>query len=206
MESNFKELMPMGPITRAYLENPLPKEQHHSKTGHFYKHYILEIKRHMKYRPALKDLPVYFTMRDCEHKDLVSIKQIYMNSIDEFDCAMKIFGSWDHWLYLLKDNHFLNGDGTLKGVWTGVASWREEKRMLQQHQARKLIIDMASKGNFAAAKMLFEETNVKNEVGRPSKNKLLNDMEDEVNTRVKAEQDMKRIRLAINNDKASSQK
>lgn len=192
-------MLKIGPYTQAYLDNPIDRSEFRSIKGHFFKDIILEIRNAYRQPDRFKSRPIYFTMRDNEWNNLVSIKQIYMNSADEFDCAIKCFGSWDHWLHLLNDRPFLEGPGALKGLWTGVASWREEKRLFEQDKAKKIITDLAEKGNFAAAKMLYDNTVLKETVGRPSKQKVLEKITEEAEKTHKMKSDISRIRLAINN-------
>lgn len=199
-------MLPLGPITKAYLEDT-EKDFHSWRTesGHFRADVIHEIWKRNNNNTRRELVKPFFTMRDYEFRDYVSLKQIYMNSVDEFDCAMKAFGSWDFWLYLCKNPAFLNGT-QLRAQWTGILNWREEKRLMEQNAAKKIIIDLAAKGNFAAAKMLFDNTTVKDSVGRPSQEKVLERVTKLVEEDTKVKEDMRRIRLAINNDTTKKNK
>ena len=192
----------LGPITKAWIESDHDFQAFRTHAGNF----RMDIIQEYRYSSSnsiqrREEGRLVFTMRDYEFKDLVSIKQIYMNSVDEFDCAMKCFGSWDHWLYLCKRPDFLEGRA-LKAQWTGIKHWREEKRLMEQNAAKKIIIDLAAKGNFAAAKMLFDNTKLNGEVGRPNNEKVLQKVTEMAEHEYQVAQDMKRIRLAINNDKS----
>lgn len=193
--------LPIGPNTQAWLDKPVNRYELCTEKGSFIKGMIHEVKIAMGHGNRYRGKATRFTMRDYEYKDMVSLKQIYMNTIDEYECAMKAFGSWDHWLYLLTDTYFFNGSGKSKAIWTGIVDWREEKRLLEQNKAKKIISDLADRGNFAAAKMLFDNTIEKvSGAGRPSKEKILEKITQEAEKAQQVHDDMKRIRLAINNE------
>lgn len=196
-------MLNIGPRTQEWLDNSEQMTSLASGKGMFHKSLIHEIRILMGHYERYRGKPIFFTMRDYEYKGFVSLKQIYMNSVDEYDCAMKAFNSWDNWVYLLKDQYFMNGPGKTKNNWAGIAQWREEKRLSDQSMAKRTVIDLAARGNFAAAKMLYDNTIEKVGPGRPTKEKVLEKITEEAEKTQQVIADMKRIRLAVNNEKSA---
>lgn len=143
-----------------------------------------------------------FTLKDY---DLVkegiiypSLKLIYM-SYDhipgfEYDFAMDVFNSWDHWCKLASDN-------ANKNIKEAVASWREELDIRIKAQAIKAMIQSSriddSKG-FNAAKYLADKgySPVR---GRPSKEELERHKKVEAGVNRELEADMERLGLKVVN-------
>jgi len=109
--------------------------------------------------------PALYTMHEVPKDGLPSAYQIYMYSNSEYEAAMKLVGSWAHWLKLLDSNKFMNGNGEL---WTGLKTWREEKETKDKALAYTLLKSSAADGNVQAQKILFENGG-SGKRGRPSK-------------------------------------
>ena len=88
--------------------------------------------------------PVYTI--DTKDTDLPSAHQIYMNSMNEYDAAVKLTPSWEYWQGMLKSV-------TIKRM---IENWREEKMLKDQAAAREMLWEQAKKGNVSAMKVLYE--------------------------------------------------
>ena len=107
-----------------------------------------------------------FTLKRKEHKGLPSLKELYMSYEDptEYDFAMGVFNSWDHWKHLCSV------------VWFQpfISAWREEVEVRMRSAAIKAInetaINEGAKGT-AAAKYIAEKGWEKR-AGRPSKEEI----------------------------------
>jgi len=123
--------------------------------------------------------PVY-TMFDSPREGLPSAYQIYMAASSEYEAAMNLVGSWAHWEKLMANDNFMNGPGKHSGSgWRGLASWREEKRLMEEAKAVKLLEKAAAAGSVTAAKLLLDR--VKEETrGRPKKVKAQQETEKQV--------------------------
>ena len=116
---------------------------------------------------AHEEYPPLYTMREDEWAGLPSAYQIYMLSDSEYEAALKLVGSWQHWQRLLKCRPFMEGsdDG---GAWVGLESWRKEKEIREKALAFNQLKISAAGGNVTAQKLIYEgESKAKR--GRPSK-------------------------------------
>jgi hypothetical protein len=147
--------------------------------------------------------PPVFTLKDEDIKrdDNIykSMKQLYM-SYDhipgyEYEFAMDVLGSWDHWNKLAND--------TIPDIKNMIQGWRDELDIrLKAHGLKALI--HASRDNDAkgvqASKYLVEKGYIQKR-GRPSKEEM--DRELKANTKLKKEfeSDLERIGLKVVGDK-----
>ena len=99
-------------------------------------------------------------------KRYLSVPHVYRNCIDEYEAAMELLGSWEHWKKLCSNKWFMEGKDSLSGL----VDWREEKVIQDKMLAKKALLEAIEDGNVAAAKLLYETTNKKT-VGRPEKTK-----------------------------------
>ena len=93
--------------------------------------------------------------------DLPSAHYIYMNSVNEYDAAMKLVPTWAYWKQLLK--------GSIK-VRRQVEDWREEKMLRDQAKAKNLLWEQAEKGNFQAQRVLYESKKEESDLKRQRRN------------------------------------
>jgi hypothetical protein len=94
--------------------------------------------------------PLY-TMRESDHKGFISAYQIYMHSTDEYEAAMKLVGSMDHWKKLCSLKWFTEG-----GVgFSGVKQWRRDVINRDKSYAKKALIEQVRlfKDSAAATKL-----------------------------------------------------
>lgn len=148
--------------------------------------------REGKYKP-------FFTTKDRDYtKDGVtyrSLKPIYM-SYDhavgaEYDFAMDVFGSWEHWLYL-------STKSTLRGM---IANWRTELEIKQKAEAIRTVLTLAKDGDrgLTAAKYILENGIKidKRKAGRPSKEEVEGQARIAAGVRDTLEEDMLRLGLTV---------
>lgn len=111
------------------------------------------------------DYPPLYTMREDKWKGLPSAYRIFMESESEYEAAMKLVGSWNHWQRLLKCKPFVEGTDE---QWSGLNTWREEKEIKERAMALTQLKASALDGNVTAQKMLYEGPKGPSKRGRPS--------------------------------------
>lgn len=147
-----------------------------------------------KYSPifSLKDYDL-----EKEGTTYPSLKQIYM-SYDhipgfEYEFAMDVFNSWDHWNKLAND--------TVPNIKNTIKEWREELDIKLKAQAIKALIQTSriddSKG-FNAAKYLADRGYAPSR-GRPSKEEVEREKKVQAGVSKELEEDMKRLGLSVVN-------
>lgn len=109
--------------------------------------------------------PPLYTMHEEEREGLPSAKKIYMEAESEYEAAMQLVGSWQHWKRLLRCSPFMKG--LPYSTWEGLEAWREEKEIRDKADALKQLKKSAEKGNVTAQKIIYEGE--KKTKGRPKK-------------------------------------
>lgn len=115
-----------------------------------------------------------YTLRDTDFtnkkgKTYTSMAEIYRNSVDEYDAAIKLLGSWPHWEMLLKLDWFMNGTEVGGTIFEGVKAWREEMSRRDASKAKEQLQKAAVEGNIAAQKYLHDQSGKVKGAGRPEK-------------------------------------
>lgn len=122
-------------------------------------------------RPEIAEkFPPVYTMRSSDRDGCKSAYQIYMNSVNEYDAAMKIVGDMRHWRRLCGLKWFMEGSD--EKAFDGLRQWREDKAMKDQAELVTLLKEQAENGNVNAQKTLYDITvgkDKKTGVGRPKK-------------------------------------
>lgn len=121
----------------------------------------------------------FYTLRPENHiaksgKEYVSLYQIFMESVDEHDCAMKTLGSKAHWKKLLDCNWFMEGYEYPSGHGSrldGLSEWRKDMKARDESIAKRTLMEQVEEGNVAAAKAIIENNKEKKPVGRTTKTK-----------------------------------
>lgn len=118
--------------------------------------------------PESRDkFPPLFTLKLVPHKGLPSAYQVYMDSIDEYDAALKIMPNMKEWEKLIATSWFLDGDPNKSHQ--GLKTWREHMKARDASLAKKVLIKETEGGSVSAARVLLTESKVKAPVGRKSK-------------------------------------
>ena len=111
--------------------------------------------------------PPIFTLKTRPYKGLPSAYQVYMDSIDEYDAAMKLAPNLKTWDSLKAVDWFLNGDPSRSH--DGLVAWREHMQARDISLAKALLIEQVKEGNTVAAGRLITESKSKAPVGRKNK-------------------------------------
>ena len=143
------------------------------------------------------DFTPIFTLKVRDHTvgdtTYISLKQIYM-SYDhipgmEYEFALDVFGSWDHWQKLTKSS-----------IRSEFKQWQEELRIKRKAEAIKAMITASrsddSKG-VAAAKYLADEGYTNTKRGRPSKDEITRTLKEEAGIQRDLASDMERLGIAV---------
>lgn len=89
--------------------------------------------------------PYNLSKRD--HNGTLSMPQIYFQCSSEYEAALVLLGDWEHWEKL----------STREWFKPHLKKWREEKSRREAAMGRGKIIELAEKGNLAAAKYLDQQ-------------------------------------------------
>jgi hypothetical protein len=141
-------------------------------------------------------MPPLYTMREEPYKGLPSAYLIYMTSDSEYEAAMKLVGSWNHWQRLLKCKPFMEGPEDAYN-WTGLNAWREEKAVKDKAEAYNQLKISAAQGNVQAQKLLYEADKQGTKRGRPSKDEVRKAAAAEAERDQRITNDLKRLK-AVN--------
>lgn len=119
-----------------------------------------------------KDAP--FTMKHESYKHYVSFYEVYMESVDEYDAAIKLVKNIVHWKKLCALDWFMEGFPEINI--SGLKHWREDMKARDASEAKRTLMAQNKEGNVNAAKALraiAEDKQTKviqpKEKGRPSK-------------------------------------
>lgn len=93
-----------------------------------------------------------YTLKDWENKGLPSAYQIYINSIDESDAALKLVGSLTHWRKLCNLRWFMSGRKEVG--FEGVMQWRDDMTKRDRTLAKEILLEQTKDGNVTAARAL----------------------------------------------------
>lgn len=117
-----------------------------------------------------------FTLRSDDYTSrrgnkYVSVAKLFIESVDEYDAAIKILGSWEHWEKLCNLSWFTDGYTTSTGmVYGGLNNWRNQMKLRDESLAKSQLIDQVKTGNVAASRYLHE-ISTKQKAGRPETKK-----------------------------------
>lgn len=140
--------------------------------------------------------PPIYTMREDTHKGLPSAYRIYMDAQSEYEAAMILVGSWNHWLRLLKVNAFMKGEEGAH-LWNGLEAWREEKGIKDRAVAYNQLKVSAATGNVQAQKMIFDGMKSAKR-GRPSSSEVKREAVKMAQHASDIKDDLARLRLVAN--------
>ena len=155
----------------------------------------------LRYRTDEEKYPPLFTLKDYDLKKpegiYLSLKKIYLTYDHipnfEYEFAIDVFNSWDHWQKLAND--------TIPDIRDSIKSWREELDIRIKSQAIKALITASrnedAKG-FNAAKYLADKGYTPAR-GRPSSDEVSRELKVQVGLNKDFEEDMKRLGLSVVN-------
>lgn len=139
-------------------------------------------------------IPVYTLSEREESKEYKSLYEVFINSLDEYDFAMKAFKSKAH-LDHLKGLKWFRESFRGLGSFRGYDAWLEDMRERDASIAKKVLMDKAADGDVSAAKKLADMSKpaVKSTAGRPKKEDIKREAIRHVEERFSDEQDLQRI-------------
>jgi hypothetical protein len=111
-----------------------------------------------------KDAP--YTLKHESHGNFKSVYEIYMESTDEYEAAIKIVNNMVHWEKLCGLDWFMNGIPE-KNI-RGLKDWREDMKHRDASLAKRQLIEQTKTGNTTAARALYDMA-TKGSKGRPEK-------------------------------------
>ena len=97
-----------------------------------------------------------FSLRDYDNGGRPSAYILYMDSIDEYDAAVKMVGCMSHWRKLLNLSWFMNGDITIGFM--GLLQWRLDMMARDSSVARKVLMKKVADGDRQAAQFMLTYT------------------------------------------------
>ena len=111
--------------------------------------------------------PVYVSRKG---KEYTSVPYLYRNSISEYECAIQLLGSWEHWTKLCALDWFMTGN-VMNANYTGLNDWRAEKELAEESKAKAVLMKAIEDGDVQAAKFLYDKKTKATTVqrGRPEK-------------------------------------
>jgi len=118
-------------------------------------------------------------------KSFVSFYRIYMESSDEYEAALRLVGSMQHWRKLCQLSWFMDGD-PIWG-WEGLNQMRSDMAARDKSLAKIKLMEAMESGNVTAMRALYGETAPKKQAPK----KKLSSVESGVNSAILS--DIKRI-------------
>lgn len=138
--------------------------------------------------------PVYHLSERKESKTTEKLYDIFINSTDEYDFAVKAFGSKAH-LDKLKDiSWFMHGWPAAK-TFRGYNAWLDDMQQRDQSIGKKVLMEKAMDGDVPAAKKLMDMHKTINSKGRPSKDDIKRETVKKADEAFEIEEDMKRLNV-----------
>lgn len=152
------------------------------------------------------EYPPIFTIKDFDHTILCtktgslvtypSLRAVYL-SYDhvpgvEYEFAMDVFGSWEHWLVLCATSSSSTGPMIQK--------WRDELQIKQKATAIKKMIELSQEegpASLSAARYMADEAYTKPKVGRLTKEEKERQIKIEAGVRDTLSADMERLGLEV---------
>lgn len=102
----------------------------------------------------------YLDFTDSKGHTYKSMYMIYMDCDSEYEAAIRLLGSYHHWLKLKRCSWFQDY----------VQVWEQERNIRDEAIARTILVRLAEVGNVTAAKTLYTNAEkVKGKIGRPPK-------------------------------------
>lgn len=93
------------------------------------------------------------SLRDYDVNGLPSAYNLYMESADEYDAAIKLVGTMTHWRKLMSCSWFMNGDPDKN--FTGLESWRRDMQARDASTAKRVLMEKVADGDRQAAQFLL---------------------------------------------------
>ena len=100
-----------------------------------------------------KSIPPLYTLKVQSAHGLPSMYSIYMDSVDEYDAAMKVVGTMKAWRSLCEARWFRIG--CKEHGHEGLIQWRKDMEARDKSTAKKQLQEKADAGNVAAMTKIY---------------------------------------------------
>jgi hypothetical protein len=111
----------------------------------------------------------YVSKKGIEYK---SVSALYRDCSSEYEAAILIVESWEHWKKLCSLDWFVTGHITSAGLkYQGLNDWKEEQELRKKAVSEKALMGMVEEGNVTAAKFIYEQQGKQTTKGRPETKK-----------------------------------
>jgi hypothetical protein len=111
----------------------------------------------------------YVSKKGIEYK---SVSALYRDCSSEYEAAILIVESWEHWKKLCSLDWFVTGHITSAGLkYQGLNAWKEEQELRKKAVSEKALMGMVEEGNVTAAKFIYEQQGKQTTKGRPETKK-----------------------------------
>jgi len=134
--------------------------------GIFFETSLPDLRRRHPPSYTLKLKPYHFN-----GEKLPSAYQIYMESVDEYEAAIKLVGNMSNWERLTRTNWFTKGRVSPAPTHLGLDTWREHKKQKDVSAALEVLKAKSEEGDTNATKALLAEYKKIEKAGRPNKQK-----------------------------------
>jgi hypothetical protein len=125
-----------------------------------------------------KDYTPMFTMSSEDKNGLISARKIFVNLDSEYQAAIELVGSLEHWNKLLTVKDFV--DGVEGKGWEGLNAWRKEKFSRMKAAQMDNLIMLANDGNGSAAKTVYINIEKEEALLFPKNKNVDDDADDDV--------------------------
>lgn len=154
----------------------------------------LFVERIMKRHKNRGLTPVYCLNERQELKGCPQLYKLFMESADEYDFAVKAFGSKGHLDKLKNVKWFMEGwQGSV--TFRGYAAWLEDMKERDASIGKKVLIEKAQDGDVNAAKKLIDMHKQTASKGRPKKEDIIKEAAKKAEEKTDIEEDLKRLNV-----------
>lgn len=126
--------------------------------------------------------------------DCKKLYDIFINSVDEYDFAIKAFGSKGHLDKLKQVGWFMAGwQGCVS--FRGYNAWLEDMEHRDQSLGKRILMEKAEDGDVSAAKKLVDMYKTTASKGRPKKEDITREAKKQAEEKTDIEDDLKRLNV-----------
>ena len=143
-----------------------------------------------KYPPLFTTKPVDHTVNGITYRSLKAVYFSYDHVPElEYEFAMDVFGSWDHWVYL----------STKSQLKHDISNWRLELEIRIKAEAMRTMLLQAkdTEKGLSAARMIIGDEHKGSKRGRPSKEEVARNTKIAAGVRDTLQDDMERLGISL---------
>jgi hypothetical protein len=101
-----------------------------------------------------------------------SVSALYRDCNSEYEAAILIVESWEHWKKLCSLDWFVKGHETSAGLkYQGLNDWKEEQELRKKSVSETVLMEQVVEGNVTAARFIYEQQSKQAVKGRPETKK-----------------------------------